>query len=78
MITDIYRDRLVNTYDHPSEITTEVVEMVARTILHHSGKIKDRGINPHGCHEWWVCDAVGKPVYIAFLAKANPKREEPL
>ena len=77
MITDSYRDRLVNTYDHPSEITTEVVEMMARTILHHGGKIKDHGINPHGCHEWWICDTIGKPVYIAFQAKTEVSGGKP-
>jgi hypothetical protein len=70
--------RLVNTYDHSSEITTEVVEMVTRTILHYRGKIKDHGINPHGCHEWYICDADGKPVYIAFQTKADTWREDSL
>ena len=64
MVTDCYRDRLIKFQDFDDQITNADVEQYTREVLHHRGRIKEKG---H--HEWWVCGADGKPVYILFQAR---------
>lgn len=54
MVTDCYRDRLIRYQDFEENITTADVEKFTREVLHHRGRIKEKG---H--HEWWVCGADG-------------------
>ena len=68
MVTDCYRDRLIKFQDFEENITTADVEQYTREVLHHRGRIKEKGIRD-GRYEWWVCGADGKPVYILFQAR---------
>ena len=70
MVLNKYEDALITTYDFEGEMDTERFERYVREELHHRGRIKER--HEPGKYiedKWWVCDSVGKPVFIAFVAK---------
>ena len=70
MVTDSYHDRLITYHDFEDPINTELVEKFVRETLHHRGEIRDKGMRD-GCHEWWVCGADRKPVYIVFQGRTS-------
>ena len=73
-VLDSNGDRLVQFIDCKERIRTDTVETVVRDQLKHQGKIKERGINRHGCREWWVCGSDGKPVYVVIATIPDPDR----